>query len=106
MSGKVRSGVASAGGVAPDPGQAVAPVDPDRRHREPLGEHVVVEQALRNVQDPLTGDVDPLERVLMVPERPGVEVPGLSTPAGGQASIVLASGRARFSPVDRKPFRR
>ncbi len=36
-------------------------VDPDRRHAEPLGRHVIVEQALGDVQDPRARDIDPLE---------------------------------------------
>ena len=68
MSGKTRSGTASAGGVAPEPSAVVAPVDPDRGHAERLGGHVVVEQALGDVEDPLARDVDALEGELEVGE--------------------------------------
>ena len=41
---------------------ALAAVDPHGRHAERLRRHVVVEQALGDVQDPLARDVDALER--------------------------------------------
>ena len=67
-SGRVTSGTAVAGGVAP--ARAVVPaVDPDRRQAERLGRHVVVEEALRHVQDALARQADPLEGELEVPAR-------------------------------------
>ena len=65
-SGVVRSGRASAGGVAPPPGAALAAVDPHGRHPERLRRHVVVEERLGDVQDALARHVDALERELEV----------------------------------------
>ena len=43
-----------------------AAVDPDRGDAQPLGRHVVVEEALGDVQDPLPRNADPLEGELEV----------------------------------------
>ena len=66
MSGNVASGAASAGGVAPLPGATLPAVDPDGREPEALRRHVVVVEALGDVEDPLAREPDPLERHLEV----------------------------------------
>ena len=66
MSGKVASGFALAGGVAPDPGRPGPAIDPDRREAHLLGRHMVVEQALRHVQDLVARQPDVLEGDLEV----------------------------------------
>ena len=55
------------GGVAPAPGPVVAAVDPDESEAEPLRRHVVVEQALGDVQDP--GRRDAVARASRSPQR-------------------------------------
>ena len=66
MSGKVASGVGVGGRRRARARPVVAAVDPDGREPEPLGRHVVVEEALGDVQDALARQPDPLERDLEV----------------------------------------
>ena len=66
MSGNVASGVASGRWRRPRPRSVVAAVDPDSRETEGLRRNVVVEQALRDMEDPVTRKPDPLHGNLEV----------------------------------------
>ena len=76
MSGSSRSGARLRGRRRAAAGAPGAAVDPDAREAQALRGHVVVPEALRDVEDPLARDADPLERE---PEGPlvGLVGPGL-----------------------------
>ena len=100
ISGKVASGLASAGGVAPDPSRSCRRSIQTVVNPKALRRNVVVEQALCDMEDPLARQPDPLESNLEVvrirlvaPRRLGGHDPvelGAEAAGGPREEVVIA----------------